>query len=301
MKRVSKRGGFSDRNAIKPENNEIQLKDFDKRTRIQLQNMISVFYNEVYNHDLYCGRAHIQEFIRFVLGTVYSESIDTRETYDDDPIINMINDTILNGDYDEVLTLVEALIQYWDSYLRKNRGNPYYYKHSNGWWIRSIFEAANMCFEQEYIGYRFVDGIIVPISDSYEIEAINGCLDNKYQSVHEHISKANKLLADREKPDYENSIKESISAVEAICEIITETKGAEATLGNMLKKMEKNGIEIHKGLKSAFNILYGYTSDAKGIRHAGDIGGHSATFEEAKFMLVACCAFINYLTALNAD
>ena len=69
----------------------------------------------------------------------------------------------------------------------------------------------------------------------------------------------------------------------------------------MLKKLEDKGIEIHKGLKSAFNKLYGYTSDANGIRHAGDIGGSSSTFEEAKFMLVTCCAFINYLTALNAD
>ena len=65
--------------------------------------------------------------------------------------------------------------------------------------------------------------------------------------------------------------------------------------------MEENGVEIHKGLKSAFNILYGYTSDAKGIRHAGDIGGPSATFEEAKFMLVACCAFVNYLISNISD
>ena len=45
MAKVSKRGGFSDRNKIKPENTEIQLKEFDKRTRVQLQNMISQFYN----------------------------------------------------------------------------------------------------------------------------------------------------------------------------------------------------------------------------------------------------------------
>ena len=30
MAKVSKRGGFSDRNKIKPENTEIQLKEFDK-------------------------------------------------------------------------------------------------------------------------------------------------------------------------------------------------------------------------------------------------------------------------------
>jgi len=40
--------------------------------------------------------------------------------------------------------------------------------------------------------------------------------------------------------------------------------------------------------------MYGYTSDEDGIRHAmleePDVG-----FEDAKFMLVACSAFINYL------
>lgn len=44
MHKVSRRGGFSDRNRIKPENIEIQLKDFDKRTRVQLQNMINNMY-----------------------------------------------------------------------------------------------------------------------------------------------------------------------------------------------------------------------------------------------------------------
>lgn len=301
MNKVSKRGGFSDRNAIKPENVEIQIKDFDQRTRVQLQNMISNLYNEVYQHDLSYYRPYIQEFLRFVLGTVYSQTIDTRRKYDDDPIIKMINHTILNDDYDDVLTLIEALIQYWDSYLKDTLGFQYYDEYNNIYRSTSIYETANSCFEHEYIGYRFVDGIIVPISDSYEIETINETLKSKYQPVYEHISKSNKLLSDRDNPDYENSIKESISAVEAICEIITETKGKEATLGNLLKIIEAKGIQIHKGLKTAFNILYGYASDANGIRHAGDIGGPSSTFEEAKFMLVACCAFINYLTALNSD
>lgn len=68
----------------------------------------------------------------------------------------------------------------------------------------------------------------------------------------------------------------------------------------MLKKIEDSGVVIHKALKSAFNILYGYTSDANGIRHAGDIGGPSSTFDEAKFMLVSCSAFINYLIGVSA-
>lgn len=163
-----------------------------------------------------------------------------------------------------------------------------------------MYQITNEYFEKEYVGYRFVDRIIVPISDQNEVAEIVETLDCQYEAVRNHISKANILLADRDNPDYENSIKESISAVEAICEILTGVKGKEATLGNMLKKLEKNGVMIHSGLKSAFNILYGYTSDANGIRHAGNIGGNSSTFEEAKFMLVSCCAFVNYLIAVSA-
>ena len=134
-----------------------------------------------------------------------------------------------------------------------------------------------------------------------EVDSINEALECKFKPVYEHLSKASRLLADREKPDYENSIKESISAVEAVCEEMTGITGKEATLGKMLKKLEDNGVEVHAGLKNAFNVLYGYTSDANGIRHAGNIGGPASTFEEAKFMLVSCSAFINYLLAVNAD
>ena len=48
MAKVSKRGGFSDRNAIKPINMEVQLTEFDQRTRIQLLNMINELYRWVY-------------------------------------------------------------------------------------------------------------------------------------------------------------------------------------------------------------------------------------------------------------
>ena len=298
MAKVSARGGFSDRNGIKPLNVEIQLKDFDKRTRNQLGNMVSDLYAKVYENKLYWKNDNIQAFFRFVLGEIYSESIDTRQSYDDDKIFAIIINTINRDDYDDVLTLIESIIQYWDQYLKEKVFE--YYNPYNGYSNISLYEYVNAIFEREYIGYRFVDEIIVPISDTYEVAAIQDALNNKYKPVYEHLSKANKFLADRESPDYENSIKESISAVEAICEILTGIKGKEATLGKMLKKIEENGIAIHSGLKSAFSTLYGYTSDANGIRHAGDIGGKSSTFEEAKFMLVSCSAFINYLIAVSA-
>jgi len=104
------------------------------------------------------------------------------------------------------------------------------------------------------------------------------------------------FLSNRSKPDYRNSIKESISAVEAFCQKITSDD--KATLGIALAKIEKNHA-LHPSLKSSFKSLYGYTSDASGIRHALTDTSKDPSFEEAKFMLVSCSAFINYLKSLE--
>ncbi len=297
MSKVSRRGGFSDRNRIKPENTEIQLKDFDSRTRVQFQNMLSELYQEVYDYDVYYTRDYIQDFFRYVMGTIYSEPYDTRNSIYDDDVWDMIKNTLSNDEYDDVLTLIEGIIQYWALFLKQN-AHQYFYNPKKP---SFLFETVNKCFKQEYVGYRFVDGIIVSISDEIEIKSIIEALDTPYRSVREHLSKSNKLLADRNNPDYENSIKESISAVEALCKILIGDNGKEATLGKMLKNLEGKGIKIHPGLKSAFTKLYGYTSDADGIRHASGIGGPESTFEEAKFMLVACTAFVNYLISVKSD
>lgn len=293
--KVSVRGGFSDRNKIKPENTMIQITEFDKRTRIQLFNMISNYYKNIYQ-DCLSHNSYIQNFLSYVVGTIYSEIVNPNYYLSEEEIFGFLQNTFNEGTYDDILTVVESLVKYFNEHLKKT-GRGYFDNNIK----LSLYQLSNEYFKREFVGYRFVGELITPISDSTEIDSIDECLSNSLNSVKAHIFKANKLLADRSHPDYENSIKESISAVEAICEIITGLTGKEATLGNMLKNLEDKGIEIHKGLISAFNKLYGYTSDANGIRHAGDIGGSSSTFEEAKFMLVTCCAFINYLTALNAD
>lgn len=51
---VNKRGGFSDRNGIKTLNTEIQLTDFDERTRTALFNLIIHLYERfIVSKDIY--------------------------------------------------------------------------------------------------------------------------------------------------------------------------------------------------------------------------------------------------------
>ena len=134
----------------------------------------------------------------------------------------------------------------------------------------------------------------MPITGKEEVIEINEALSIMFDNVNKHLEKALIFLSNRDAPDYENSIKESISAVEAMCSNIL---GKHGTLGDTLKKIEKEKvISIHPALKEAFLKLYGYAGDASsGIRHAAKLGGTDSTFQEARYMLVVCAAFINYL------
>lgn len=154
--------------------------------------------------------------------------------------------------------------------------------------------SINETPEKELSAYRFVNKQITDITDKQEIEMLEIALTNKdFPNVKAHLQRALELLSDRKNPDYRNSIKESISAVESIAKEIANKPKAE--LGEALKEIEKKG-KLHGAMKNAFLNLYGYTSDANGIRHAL-MEEPNLTADDAKFFLLTCTSFINYLKA----
>ena len=168
------------------------------------------------------------------------------------------------------------------------------------WSILDDYEKnLNNVFEREFCGYRLVGECITPITSEHEMEAIEVATKTPLSTVNKHIQTALKRLSDRDSPDYRNSIKESISAVESICKNIADDPGT--TMSKALKKIEeKEKIEMHPDMKEAFKKLYHYTSDSGGIRHALMDQKTQPSFDDAKFMLVSCSAFINYLVSKAA-
>jgi hypothetical protein len=154
---------------------------------------------------------------------------------------------------------------------------------------------CNGVLESELSGYRFIGEHIVPITDENELKEIEQSIEISkktiFSGVNEHLNSALTKLSDRKNPDYRNSIKESISAVEAISKIISGKSRAE--LGEALNIIQAS-IDLHPALKKGFTSIYGYTSDEGGIRHAM-LEKASCDFEDAKYMLVSCSAFVNYL------
>lgn len=169
-----------------------------------------------------------------------------------------------------------------------------HYKNSN--FKKSFPSSCNNVLQTELAAYRFVDGVITKITDNTEISEIEAAIDSKVQPVQIHLQRALELLSSRDSPDYRNSIKESISAVESLAQKITGDE--KATLGSLLPKLEKNH-KLHPALNKAYSNLYGYTSNDTGIRHALS-DTETIQFEDAKYFLVICSAFINYITAKNA-
>ena len=165
------------------------------------------------------------------------------------------------------------------------------------WSILDDYEKnLNNVFEREFCGYRLVGECIAPITSEHEMDAIEVATKTPLSTVNKHIQTALKRLSDRDGPDYRNSIKESISAVESICKNIADDP--DTTMSKALKKIEeKEKIEMHPDMKEAFKKLYHYTSDSGGIRHALMDQKTQPSFDDAKFMLVSCSAFINYLVS----
>lgn len=164
----------------------------------------------------------------------------------------------------------------------------------------AFISRINHEFERLNYAYRFVGKEIVEITSKEEIVAIETSLKNSENNVRLHLQSALSLLAKKPTGDYRNSIKESISAVEAVCRDFT----GKNTLGEALNEMETSGISIPKVLKLGFDKLYGYTNNKEtGIRHAlmDNDGTYIPSSSEAIFMIVSCSAFINYLYAKRAQ
>ena len=164
-------------------------------------------------------------------------------------------------------------------------------KHVPKEWKDSLVRFVNSFLQEENADCRVVGDEIVPITDVNEIEAIESALDSGLRSVKQHLERSAELLSDRKNPDYRNSIKESISAVEAICQIISGKQ--KATLPDCLKALKERK-PLHPAFEQAFGKLYSYTSDEGGIRHALSEDSSAPSFADAKFMLVSSSGFINY-------
>ena len=267
------KGGYSDRKNITNFRDIVQFEDLNERTRNKIYTLMSKYTNN-------------NEFVEFLYVEIFSCTVDDvprvqdifgKNHLDIFSINSQLKDFLLVHPYNAIFDLLEGINKFW-----KQRNN-------------SFEKDINAIFKEENVQHKFVNGIITDITEEHEIEEIQNRLDKNDDSSN-HISKAICHLYDRQNPDYENSIKESICAVEVKCKEIT--KDPKATLGSAIKQLKDNGIDIHPSFEQGISKLYGYASDAKGVRHGG--GKEAAVTErEAKLILTICTATCNYFDSYS--
>lgn len=159
-----------------------------------------------------------------------------------------------------------------------------------------IAEKLNALLEREHSGYRFIAGLLTPITNTIELEEISTVFVNlnkpELHDVRQHMAKSVEFFSLKPVPDFKNSIKESICAVETLLKqkVTKEGKGLKQPLAMLRDRMK-----IHPQLCASIENLYNFASDEPGVRH-GTWGEDNETgFYEAKYTLVMSTAFINYL------
>jgi hypothetical protein len=160
---------------------------------------------------------------------------------------------------------------------------------------QAFHKSLNTIFEEEKVGYRMVDGMIISITDPVELEALEQALQSPIDVAKNHIKQATKLCFDRETPQYSHSIQQAITAVEAIMRHKTGKNTFSKALNNLSS-------QLHPQFKSSIEKLYDYTNQHDtGVRHAlmDDDPTHPIGEKEARYFLVTCSAFVNYVALLD--
>ena len=178
------------------------------------------------------------------------------------------------------LDLIEFVISRVDLTLYKNQ----------------FIKELNERFESLGFGYRILGGHVVEIVAESELKSIEDAINQSRNAISIHIAKALELHSKRPKGDYVNSIKESISAVEAMVRLET----SKVDFSDAVKELKKNGIYLQPRMEDAMIKLYAYTNQPDtGIRHPlmETDSNYVPSSAESLYMLVTCSALVNYLKA----
>lgn len=272
---------FSERYGRIPVRNAIQIDSMDTALRNSLWNVLTVFIWErvVTSGITYTGffrtNPAIEALCYLLWGGYWKLPIDT--LHDNwQSVSGYIREYFFKAQWFEVYDFMEFVVQ------------NYPFGTS-----QQFISACNGVLETECSAYRIVNNLVTRITEESEVSAVEDALSvRRDHPARIHLQRALELMSNRQRPDYRNSIKESISAVEGM---VMLTLGERGTLGQLIKKLEDE-IGLHPALRSAFSSLYGYTSDEGGIRHA-IMESTSVGCDEAKFFLVVCSAFVSFATS----
>jgi hypothetical protein len=154
-------------------------------------------------------------------------------------------------------------------------------------------DAVNSLFNKHNVIWRLnAQGNLenaLPKDLSSRIEALEAKLRDEFTPARVHFNKARTYVLGTHK-DPENSIKESVSALESVCRVFYPKA---SSLGKALGQMRSDGTAPAR-LITAFERFYEYANDEPGVRH-GARHTPTAHLLDAELSLHLAVALIRYI------
>ncbi|MEZ4937066.1 MAG: hypothetical protein R2799_05685 [Crocinitomicaceae bacterium] len=220
---------FSERIGKAKVRDTFQLDDIDKDLRNSLWNCVHYYVCGPMQNKFSLGESHYIGLVHQIWFSFIKEPIDKirHQTHD---VAKDLKINFYGWDYLKVYDFIDFLATIEAPPFNQSK----------------FIELCDEVLRREKSGYRFVNGVLAPFTSEQEIStiesAINESTNEGWKGVSFHLNESLKCISNKENPDYRNSIKESILALESTCQEITGDENKE--LGITLKKIKDN-LKIH--------------------------------------------------------
>ena len=263
---------------------QLKLEELPQPARIKLWNLFQESMEFIPSSSVECRvstsiwRDILLDLHCYYFAKPIESEFHKREIYYEEAVNRAFMPIFLRGKFNKVFDLLTAIM--------RNDKCPQDYINE----VSSIFSSTRLA----YFVATDVPVTILPQATEQEGESIINAFNDLdslgFNGAKSHLRNAGLAI---NRHGWADSIRESISAVESVARQLDPN--ASKTLGLALKALKKKN-RLHAALEQAFQNLYGYTSDEKGIRHALlDEEAALVDSEEAIFMYGACASFVSYL------
>jgi hypothetical protein len=256
----------------------------DQRIRAALWNGIFPFFDE---HVVYHEISEYSEYYEPLNSILIREYVDRRHGFVSDFVEKYPSKKHCLDD-------LAAIFRQWD-YIELFDFLTFFLR--DGECPQEVVESVAAALDNSWSPYRLVlkPPTVVPAISKPQAAIVkrdlSAVFDSDFDGSKTHLQAALDAL---NKEQFRDVVRESIHAVESA--IRDYTGDAAATLSKGLRKLAGQS-GAHKALLDAFEKLYAYTSDEKGIRHSLVLAeNQNVGFDEALFFVSACSAFIAYVS-----
>ena len=259
----------------------IQVDSMDIKLRSDLYNVFYLrFLEDCYNNKNSKKKLHDQA-LRIIWYDFMGKTVDIFDRVTNTSRVDSFTNFFMKAKFTEIYAFHEYIL---NTNFGQDIFKPEVYK-----------KIINTKLEKNNSAYRYVVDRFINVTNNAEMDAIEDlqstALKNPQLGVRTHLKAAINHLSNTDNPDYRGSIRESITMVESVARYMNPKS---QNLGDALKKLKDREI-IGEPLSLGFEKIYGFTNGKNGLRHAHLDPNQVVTETDARFFLVACSAFTNYL------